>query len=255
MLAVWLSLFAFQSVDFSQGKWIDLTHPFDENTIYWPTETSGFQLEVLFAGETDKGYHYEANRISTAEHGGTHLDAPIHFAKDRWTVDQIPIERLAGPAVVIDVSAKASKDRDYQVAPVDFKDWEAKNGKLPKGAIVLLNTGWAKKWPNREAYLGTTKSGPEAVPYLHFPGLHPDAASWLVKNRDIKAIGLDTPSIDFGQSTHFQAHVILFKANIPAFENVANLDQLPAKGSQVIALPMKIAKGSGGPLRIVAWVR
>lgn len=251
---IYLMLLTWQPADFNQGQWIDLSHSFGEKTIYWPTDTQGFQLEVLFAGETDKGYHYEANRFSTAEHGGTHLDAPIHFASDRWTVDQIPINRLAGPAVVINIKDKAAEDRDYQVTPADFQAWEAKHGKLPKNAIVLINSGWAKKWGNRTAYLGTDKTGPEAVPHLHFPGLHPDAATWLVENRQIKAIGLDTPSIDYGQSTYFQSHVILFKANIPAFENVANLNQLPAKGSQVIALPMKIEKGSGGPLRIVAWI-
>lgn len=233
------------------GTWVDLTHPFDENTIYWPT-AEGFRLKIDAAGTTEKGYYYEANSFCSAEHGGTHLDAPIHFAEGKWTADQIPLERLMGYAAVIDVSKKALKDRDYQVTVADFEAWEKAHGTLPNGAIVLLRTGYGKFWPDRKNYMGTDERGPQAVAKLHFPGLHPEAAKWLVNKRDIYAIGLDTPSIDYGQSTHFQSHVILFEKNIPAFENVANLENLPAKGAWVIALPMHIRNGSGGPLRIIA---
>lgn len=234
-----------------QGKWIDLTHDFSEEAIYWPT-AEGFKLESVFEGITDKGYFYDANNYSAAEHGGTHIDSPIHFAEGKQTVDQIPLESLIGPAVVIDVSKKALTDRDYQVGVKDFSDWEDKNGQIADGSIVLLNTGYAQFWPDRVKYMGTDKKGPDAVKELHFPGLDPAAAKWLVENRNIKAIGLDTPSIDFGQSQLFESHRILFKENIPAFENVANLDKLPPKGALVIALPMKIKGGSGGPLRIIA---
>jgi kynurenine formamidase len=120
--------------------------------------------------------------------------------------------------------------------------------------IVLLHTGWSRHWPDREAYLGTSARGPEAVARLHFPGLAPDAARWLVEHRAPKAVGIDTASIDFGQSTHFQAHVTLCEQNVPAFENVAHLDQLPAERAFVVALPMKITGGSGAPLRIVAFL-
>ncbi len=232
---------------------VDLTHTYAADTIYWPTDTQGFVLEELAAGMTDAGYYYAANRFSTAEHGGTHIDAPIHFAEGKPAVDEIPLERLVGPGVVIDVSDKASTDRDYQVDVADFEAWEASHGQLPDGAIVLLRTGYGQYWGDRMGYLGTELTGPEAVPELHFPGLDPEAAQWLVEQRQIAAIGLDTPSIDYGQSTLFDSHVTLFKAEIPAFENVANLDQLPAKDFLVIALPMKIQGGSGGPLRIIAW--
>ena len=127
-------------------------------------------------------------------------------------------------------------------------------GWLPEGAIVLLRTGYEEFWPDRVRYMGTDARGPEAVAELHFPGLHPDAARWLVTSRAINAIGLDTPSIDYGQSTHFESHQVLFAADIPAFENLANLGELPATGFIVIAMPMKIAGGSGGPLRIAAIV-
>jgi len=234
-----------------EGNWIDLTHDFSEEAIYWPT-AEGFKLESVFEGITDKGYFYDANNYSAAEHGGTHIDSPIHFAEGKQTVDQIPLESLIGPAVVIDVSKKALADRDYQVGVKDFTDWEDKNGQIANGSIVLLNTGYAQFWPDGVKYMGTDKRGADAVKELHFPGLHPAAAKWLVKNRNIKAIGLDTPSIDFGQSQLFESHRILFKENIPAFENVANLDKIPPKGALVIALPMKIKGGSGGPLRIIA---
>ncbi len=232
---------------------VDLSHAYAADTIYWPTDTQGFVLENLAAGMTDAGYYYAANRFSTAEHGGTHIDAPIHFAEGKPAVDEIPLERLVGPGVVVDVSERAADDRDYQVDVADFEGWEARHGPLPEGAIVLLRTGYGGHWGDRANYLGTEMTGPEAVPQLHFPGLDPDAAKWLVDQRSIAAIGLDTPSIDYGQSTLFDSHVTLFKAEIPAFENVANLDRLPEKDFLVVALPMKIAGGSGGPLRIIAW--
>ncbi len=233
------------------GIVIDLTHPFDEHTIYWPT-AEGFVLQTESQGFTDKGYYYQAGRFRAAEHGGTHIDAPVHFYKDRHTLDAIPVEQLIGPGVVIDVSRQCAADRDYQVRIEDFLTWEQKHGRRLNDVIVLLRTGFGKYWPDRVKYMGTDERGPEAVRELHFPGLHPDAAKWLVANRRIKAIGLDTPSIDYGQSTHFESHVTLFERNLPAFENVANLDRLPETGFTLIALPMKITGGSGGPLRIVA---
>ncbi len=238
---------------FPQGKWIDLTHDFSSDTVYWPTG-EGFRLETVFDGTTDKGYYYAANKYTAEEHGGTHIDAPRHFAEGRQTLDEIPIESLTGNAVVIDVSKKAVSDPDYQIGIEDFTEWEGVNGRIPEDSIILLNTGYAKYWPDKVKYMGTDKKGQEAVKELHFPGLDPAAAKWLTENRDISAIGLDTPSIDYGQSQLFESHRILFRENIPAFENVANLDRLPPKGAFVIALPMKIKGGSGGPLRIVALV-
>lgn len=245
-LAVIASVF-----DGSGGEWIDLTHAFSEDSIYWPTDTRGFELEELAHGHTEGGWFYSSYRFSGAEHGGTHLDAPIHFAEGRHTSDEVPLERLIGPAAVVDVSDRAHSD--YRISVEDFERWEAEHGRLPEGAIVLGRTGWEDRYDDRAAYLGTEMTGAEAVPELHFPGLHPDAARWLVEERDIAAFGLDTPSIDYGQSQDFRAHVILYERNIPGFENVTNLGELPAVGSFVVALPMKIAGGSGGPLRIVAF--
>src|ERR1700741_173579 len=230
---------------------IDLTYAFDADSVYWPTAEQ-FKLETDFEGMTDKGYFYSAYRYSAAEHGGTHLDSPVHFAKGHFTVDQLPLERLMGPAIVVDVTMKCATDVDYLVSVADFESWERRNGKIQPGTIILLRTGFGKYYPDRQKYLGTDERGAAAVAKLHFPGLDPAAARWLTTNRSIKAIGLDTASIDRGQSTLFESHRILFEHDIPAFANVANLGQPPVKGFSVIALPMKIKGGSGGPLRIIA---
>jgi kynurenine formamidase len=236
---------------FPNGKIIDLTHTFSRESIYWVTAKE-FELDTVAYGDTDNGFFYSANNFTTAEHGGTHIDAPIHFAKNAQTVDEIPLENLIGSAIKIVVSEKALKNPDYLISVEDFTDWENTNGKIPDGSIVLLETGYSTFYPDKIKYLGTDERGPDAVAKLHFPGLSPEAAKWLVNNRNIHAIGLDTPSIDFGQSKLFESHVTLLSKNIPAFENVTNLDKLPIKGFSVIALPMKIKGGSGGPLRIVA---
>jgi len=233
------------------GRWTDLTHPFDERTIYWPTE-KGFLFESGRNGPTAKGYYYAANRFATAEHGGTHLDAPRHFSATGQTADAIPLERLVGAAVVVDVAGRCAADPVYEVTIDDLVSWEAAHGRQLVDVIVLVRTGWAARWPDRAAYLGTDTVGPDAVARLRFPGLSPLAARWLVEHRRIRAIGIDTASIDHGPSTHFAAHVALCGGDVPIFENVAALDGLPETGLFVAALPMKIAGGSGGPLRIVA---
>lgn len=238
--------------DGTGGDWVDLTHAFSDETIYWPTDTAGFQLDRLSYGLTEGGWFYASNAFASAEHGGTHLDAPIHFAEGRLTADRIPLSGLIGAAAVVDVSDRA--DPDYRVSVADLEAWEAEHGPLPEGGILLLSTGWARRWPDREAYLGTDQVGADAVPLLRFPGLGPEAARWLVDGRGIVAVGIDTPSIDYGQSQDFATHVILFEQNVSAFENVAGLDRLPPTGAYVVALPMKIADGSGGPLRIVAFI-
>ncbi|MHC5063255.1 MAG: cyclase family protein [Planctomycetota bacterium] len=238
--------------DLGKRSWVDLSYEFSPETIYWPN-ASGFRFQVDSKGMNENGYWYEANSFAAAEHGGTHLDAPVHFAEGAWTSDAIPIEKLVGPAVVVDISEKAAGNRDYQMRVVDLQDWERKHGRIPKGAILLVHTGFGRYWPDREKYLGSAELGQAATLKLHFPGVHPSAAKWLVENRAIDAIGIDTASIDHGASRLFHSHRELYKANIPGFENLANLDQLPAKGATVIALPMKIKDGSGGPLRIVAF--
>lgn len=236
-----------------QSRLVDLTHSFGADTIVWPTEQD-FRLIVQQAGETPGGYYYASNRLEMAEHGGTHIDAPVHFSKDGQTLDQVPIERFVGTAVRIDVTAPCARDRDYRVGTQDLEEWEATFGRIPDQAIVLLDTGFARFWPSRQDYLGTELRGQEGVRALHFPGLHPEAAAWLVRERQVKAVGIDTASIDYGQSARFETHVTLLSHNVPVFENLADLHSLPHRGFDVIALPMKIAGGTGGPLRVIAVI-
>jgi len=235
-------------------QWVDLTYSFDSTTLYWPNNQTGFVHTTDADGITPLGYFYSSYSICTPEHGGTHLDAPIHFAKDKLTIDQIPLTSLTGNAIVIDVSENALKNKDYLIQVSDIEEWEKKNGQIDKNTIVLFRTGYGQFYPDREKYFGTALKGLEAIPLLHFPGIDPVTTQWLVEKRNIKALGLDTPSMDYGQSKDFQTHRILLDKNKPGFENVANLDKLPAKGIYVVALPMKIGKGSGGPLRIIAGI-
>jgi kynurenine formamidase len=237
---------------FPAGTLVDLSHSYDAQTIFWPT-AERFRLEKVADGITPGGWYYAANNFFTAEHGGTHIDAPVHFAQGRWTVDQIPLDRLIGNAIVLDVSAASTKNADYQVPIADFTAWEQAHGQIEPDSIVLIRTDFAKRWPDAQTYLGTAERGGGAVAKLHFPGLHPDAAKWLVE-RKVKAVGLDTASIDYGQSTLYESHRILYERNIPAFENLTALDQLPTRGAVVYALPIKIKGGSGGPLRAIAVV-
>jgi kynurenine formamidase len=236
---------------FPSGELVDLSHTYDAQTIYWPT-AEGFQLRKDADGVTAAGYYYAANSLFTSEHGGTHIDAPVHFAQGRQSVDNIPLDRLIGPALVIDVTAQSEANADYQVTTEDVARFEREHGAIPDDAILLIRTGFSRRWPDAARYLGSATRGEEGAKQLHFPGLHPDAARWLVANRRIGAIGIDTASIDYGQSTLFESHRVLYERDVPAFENLTALERLPVSGASVIALPMKIGGGSGAPLRAIA---
>ena len=231
---------------------VDLTHAFNAQTIYWPTSTKTFEHAQQAYGSTPGGWFYSSYELSTPEHGGTHLDAPIHFGEGKQTADQIPLSRLVARAVVLDISAKADADRAYMLTPDDVAAFEREHGQIPEGAIVLLRTGWSRHWPNRLAYLGDSTPGDASK--LNFPSFGPDAARILVDERSVAALGTDVASIDAGRSADFMVHRIAAAANVPGFENLTNLDQLPPTGAVVIALPMKIEGGSGGPLRAIAMV-
>ena len=173
-----------------KGRWVDLTYSFSDETLYWPTAEK-FRFDTAFVGETPAGFYYEAYNFCAAEHGGTHLDAPVHFAKGKWASDEIPMDRLCGEALVIDVSDSCGKQSDYQISVADLENWEKKNGQIPNDIILLFKTGFGRYYPDAQKYLGTDERGADAVAKLHFPGIHPDAARWLVANRKIKAVGLD----------------------------------------------------------------
>lgn len=228
-------------------KLVDLTYPFSEDTLYWPT-AKPFHLEKVSEGQTSGGYWYSSYNYSGSEHAGTHLDAPFHFAEGKWTTEQIPLSQTIGPAAVIDVRRKADAHADYLLSIEDIRAWEKSNGRLPAGAIVLIHSGWGRYWGDRKRYFGTDQPGNDTD--LHFPGVAPQAAEFLVKERRVKAVGIDTPSIDHGPSREFLAHRILGAANVPIFENVARLELMPPKGATLFAVPMKIKGGSGAPLRV-----
>jgi kynurenine formamidase len=239
-----------KSPDLSKATFVDLTHPFDANTIYWPTSPTTFSLKELSRGQTPGGWFYSANTICAPEHGGTHLDAPYHFAAAGQTADAIPLKRLVAAAVVLDIAKAAEADPGYTLRPEDIQRWEQKFGPIPEGAIVLLRTRWSSRWPDRKRYLGDDTPGDASR--LNFPSYGEAAAKVLVEQRHVAALGVDTASIDAGSSKDFRVHRVAAAANVPGLENLTNLDQLPEIGLWVAALPMKIAGGSGGPLRAIA---
>ena len=254
---VWLVVLASgavraQGIDWSRYDIVDLTQPLNDETVFWPTAPSRFALEQLAYGETDGGWFYSANAFSTPEHGGTHIDAPIHFDAKGHTVDRVPVARLMGPAVVIDIRERAAADPDYRLTVEDVAAFESEHGTIPPAAIVLLRTGWSDRWPDVKAYLGDDTPGDASN--LHFPSFGPDAAAVLVKVREVAVLGVDAASIDYGASSNFMVHRIAASSNVPGLENLTNLDRLPPTGATVIALPIKIEGGSGGPVRVVALV-
>jgi kynurenine formamidase len=227
-------------------KFVDLSYSFGPETIYWPT-AEPFKLQRVAYGRTPKGYWYATNNLSMAEHGGTHMDAPIHFAEGHRSSAEVPLGNCIGPAAVIDVSAAAERDADYRMTVGDVEAFENKHGRIPAGAVVVLHSGWGKRWPDRKRYLGTD------VPMdVKNPGYSREAAELLVRERNVAALATDTASIDYGQSEDFIVHQVLNGADKPGFENVANTDRLPPTGAWFMAFPLKIENGSGGPARIVA---
>ena len=233
-------------------RMIDLSHAYGGNTLYWPTDTRGFELETLAEGMTEAGYFYAAKQFATAEHGGTHLDAPVHFAEGGEDVAAIGLERLILPGIVVDVSEQAAADPDYLVTAEDILAWEEQHGPVPEGAAALIRTGWPARWPDARAYLGDDTPGDASN--LHFPGIGEAATRLLVEDRGIGLLGIDTASVDYGQSTDFIVHQIGGAAGVPNLENVGDLSELPPTGFLLVALPMKIEGGTGAPVRIVALV-
>jgi kynurenine formamidase len=244
--------FAGAPLDLTHFEIVDLTHALNARTLFWPTSPSTFELEQLSYGRTPGGWFYSANRFCTPEHGGTHLDAPIHFDSTGVTMERIPLDRLVAPAVVIDVSDSAARNPDFRLTVADVHAFERRHGKIPAGAMVILRTGWEKRWPDRKAYFGDDTPGDASK--LHFPSFGAEAARLLVDERRVGALGLDTPSIDYGASRDFIVHRIAAAKNVVGLENLRGLAALPPVGAIVFALPIKIEGGSGGPLRAIALI-
>jgi kynurenine formamidase len=233
-------------------KLLDMTYPFEQSTIYWPT-AKGFTLRQVAYGPTPGGWWYSSNEYSASEHGGTHADAPIHFARGGRTIEQVPLSEWIGPAAKIDVSAACAKDRDYMLTVNDVLAWEARHGRIPDMAWVVMYTGLDTQfYPDPVKVLGTDRRGPEAIPLLSFPGFSPEVAAFLVKERSITGVALDTPSVDRGKSLDFKVHQIICGADKLALENLAAADRLPEAGAILYVIPMMIKGGSGSPARVFA---
>ncbi len=224
---------------------IDLTHPLNERNAYWPGEGyHPFKYEVIATLETDGAY---SGKYSTPEHLGTHIDAPNHFEADQPSVDQLPLEQLVGPAVIIDVHSRLTASSEYMLSVDDITNWEAQNGPIPEGAIVIMRSGWGYRWESDYRYKNADASGT-----LHFPGFSKEAAVFLTEERDIKGVGVDTMSVDSGSSKDFAAHHTLCSKGKWVLENLGNLEKLPARGMTLIVAPIKIDGGSGGQARVWA---
>ncbi len=234
-------------------QYIDLSHDYSNKTLTWPT-TAPFKITHEFAIITPAGYYCAARDFESNEHAGTHMDAPNHFSKGHPGADRVPLTDLIGPAIRVNVRHESANNPDYLIGIADFRKWETAHGKIQPGTIVMLDTGFSQYWPNLAAYSGSPKTGEASVTDMHFPGLDPEAAAWLIHERHIKAVGIDTFSIDYGQTKLFGSHQRLTHNNVPIFENVASMEKLPANDFTIYAFPMKIKDGTGAPLRIVAEI-
>jgi kynurenine formamidase len=232
-------------------QWVDLTHAYDGDTVFWPTGQPFEHVQKSW-GQTEGGYFYSSYDLAVSEHAGTHVDAPIHFSAGGATIDNVPLDDLIGPAAVIDVTQQAEADRDYLASVDDLASHEALYGRVPSDAVVLIRTGWSTHWPDVKAYMGDDRPG--QTDDLHFPGIAPELAEALAE-REVKAVGIDTASIDYGPTVDFRSHRIFGAAGITGLENLTGLDALPERGAWIVAMPMKIGAGSGGPARIAALVR
>ena len=226
----------------SSGTLVDLTHAF---TTDFPVFPGGPQAEreTLVAVESD-GYYIQ--RWTFAEHTGTHMDFPGHFIADGLRTDAYPVEMLMGPAVVIDIAARAEDDPDTMVTVDDLQAWEMENGEIPEGAFVMMHSGW-ESLIGTPAFLGDDSG-------LHFPGFSAEASEWLASQRSIHGIGVDTLSIDHGPSATFDTHFIILGAGLVGIENVANLGAIMGEQATVICGIPRYEEGSGGPARILALV-
>jgi kynurenine formamidase len=233
--------------DIPSGKTrvLDLCYPINDKVVPWPGDAGAFEAKVNATVEKN-GYYTRSFRM--LEHFGTHLDAPIHFPPGKATVDQIPTKQLFGPAVVLDVRDEAAKDDDYLLAPARVEDWEKKYGRIPGGAIVLLRTGWATRWPDAQRYRNQDAQGK-----MHFPGFSVEAVKLLI-NRNVSGLGCDTMSADYGASTDFAVHRLSLGAGLYHLENLSDLSEVPEYGAFLIAAPIKLEGGSGGPVRVFAVI-
>ncbi|MEE8200074.1 MAG: cyclase family protein, partial [Candidatus Acidoferrales bacterium] len=228
-----------------QTRVLDLSYAINDRLPAWPGDQRTFEARTQ-ARADEAGYF--SRSFWMLEHFGTHMDAPIHFPPGRTPVDEIPLQRLMGPAVVLDIRAQAAANPDYRLTPEDVRAWEKRHGRIPAGAIVLARTGWAARWPNQERYRNQDEQG-----VMHFPGFSVEAVQLLIE-RQVSGLGIDTLSVDYGPSEDFEVHRLSHGAGLYHLENLADLSPLPPVGAWLLAAPIKLDGGSGGPVRVFAFL-
>jgi kynurenine formamidase len=236
---------ALEGIASGKTRVIDLSYAINDKLVAWPGDSKVFEAKVNGTIEKDG---YFTRSFWMLEHYGTHLDAPAHFPPGKTTVEKIAPEKFFGPAVVLDVRAEAEKNADYQLSPPVVEAWEKRNGRIPPGAIVILRTGWASRWPDVQRYRNTDTKGE-----MHFPGFSVEAAKILL-DRKISGLGCDTLSIDPGNSKDFPVHHLVLGAEVYQLENLRDLAALPETGAFLIVAPIKLEGGSGGAVRVFALV-
>lgn len=229
----------------SSGKTrvLDVSYAISDKLVPWPGDEKWFEAKVNATVEKNG---YFTRSFWMLEHYGTHLDAPAHFPPGKTTVDQIPVKQLFGAAAVLDVRAEGAKDADYQLPAARIEEWEKRHGRIREGAIVLLRTGWASRWPDARKYRNQDAQGK-----MHFPGFSTEAAKLLIE-RKVSGLGCDTMSIDYGASSDFAVHRLALGAGLYHLENLADLSELPEAGAFLVVAPIKLEGGSGGPVRVFA---
>lgn len=232
---------------------VDLTHQLGERTLFWPGQPP-FNFTILHRSFSPVWNTWlENNYLAFAEHGGTHIDSPSHFIQNRWRTHEIPASRLVGPGVIVDVKEKVKDNADYAVTVDDLREWEARFGRIPDGAVVIMNAGWSRYFPNPKLVFNTAT--PEDDKTFHFPGFHEDTARWLAEERSVVAVGTDAPTPDVAANVPaFPVHKILLAKDIVLLEFVANVDNLPPSGSTIVIGVLNTVNGSGGPARILGLV-
>lgn len=232
-----------QQITTGEARVVDLTYTMNDRLPKWPGDARTFEARIN-ARADQAGYF--SRSVWMLEHFATHLDAPIHFPPGKTPVDAIPPQKLFGPAVVLDVRAQAAQDADYRLTPEDVAQWEQRHGRIPAGAVVLLRTGWAARWPDEVRYRNMDAAGA-----MHFPGFGVEAVRVLIE-RGVSGLGIDTLSVDYGASKDFEVHRLSHGAELYHLENLADLSALPEAGAFLIVAPAKFEGGSGGPCRVFA---
>jgi kynurenine formamidase len=232
-----------EGVPSGKTRVIDLSYAINDKLVPWPGDARWFEAKVNATVEKDG---YFTRSFWMLEHYGTHMDAPVHFPPGKMTLDEIPAKKFVGPAVVLDVLAEGAKDADYQVPAGKIAEWEKRHGQIPEGAIVILRTGWASRWPDTKRYRNQDTEG-----RMHFPGYSLEAAKILIE-RKVSGLGCDTLSVDYGASGDFAVHHAALGANLYHLENLADLSELPEEGAFLVVAPIKLEGGSGGPVRVFA---